>query len=94
MTNSLRGSVVEPFHEPVHEPVHELSNQNDGIDDHRRAFPYGVPEGDAGVIVEAASEGVNTAEALKQRHQARSGRRSHGRRRAVRSAPMDGYGSA
>ncbi|KAL1624865.1 hypothetical protein SLS54_003589 [Diplodia seriata] len=83
-----------PQNSSPYQPNYSPNYPNDGIDDHWRAFPYGVPEEDAGVIVEAASEGVNTAEALKQRHQARSGRRSHGRRRAVRSAPMDGYGSA
>ncbi|OJD35241.1 uncharacterized protein BKCO1_18000144 [Diplodia corticola] len=88
-SNSVRGSRADAIHELPN------LNQGDGIDDHGQAFAVAAPrESEAGVAIEAASEGVNTAEALKKRHQTRAGRRSHGSRRAIRSAPVDGYGSA
>ncbi|KAB2570818.1 hypothetical protein DBV05_g10497 [Lasiodiplodia theobromae] len=85
-SNSVRGSVAEA--------IHEVSNQADGIDEHGQAIAIAVPEGDINTVVSAASEGVNLAEASRRRHRARLSRRSHGGRRAVRSAPVDGYGSA
>lgn len=84
-SNSVRGSVAEA--------IHEVSNQADGIDEHGQAIAIAVPEGHINTVVSAASEGVNLAEASRRRR-ARLSRRSHGGRRAVRSAPVDGYGSA
>lgn len=84
-TNSLRGSFAEA--------IHEVNHQADGIDDSSRAVAIIVPAENADTVIGAASEGFNTAQALKSRHQARSGRRFHGSRCAAKSAPVDGYES-
>lgn len=83
---SLRNSLAEA--------IHEVSGQTDGLDEGNRAVAVIVPTTDTGTVVGAAATGVSTAEALNRRHQARSGRRFQGGRRAVRSAPVDGFESS